>query len=396
MEKNLPINKKDLIEDLDNASIEIFKMYQNKHYLPYNRRISNMAWRIQNRKAMASKRKNPNVEDFDYVAHIRSISQQDDFDPLDLGAHPQPQPQPQQPQPQRQFSQSSPTQTPNVPYKTSPPESLKSNKNFLSSYINSLESSLKNDYKLGDIDNFNVSNSNFQSITPPKSIGSKKSPGEEINFSSNKKFLQCSNCQTKTTPLWRKSNNGDLLCNACGLFYKLYGVLRPLNSNGPTVPNPVKKPSVVQQPQPNQLAHPQHSNLYNTLHGRSPNQHSFTGLNNTSITPNFKKDGQVSDTFPNFHDSEMLSQSLPSFRNDSVILNTNTNLFNDLSSNPDMETDKDDELDRLLNMNLFQTDNYMNQDSRKRKNEMINIGDEIITDNMHDKWNWLDFGPTAN
>ncbi|KAG0175621.1 hypothetical protein DFQ30_003371 [Apophysomyces sp. BC1015] len=39
---------------------------------------------------------------------------------------------------------------------------------------------------------------------------------------------QCSNCQTTTTPLWRKDSEGQTLCNACGLFLKLHGVVRPL------------------------------------------------------------------------------------------------------------------------------------------------------------------------
>ncbi|KAI9265932.1 hypothetical protein BY458DRAFT_513072 [Sporodiniella umbellata] len=40
---------------------------------------------------------------------------------------------------------------------------------------------------------------------------------------------QCSNCQTTTTPLWRRNPQGLPLCNACGLFYKLHGSTRPLS-----------------------------------------------------------------------------------------------------------------------------------------------------------------------
>ncbi|PBK75324.1 GATA-domain-containing protein, partial [Armillaria solidipes] len=39
----------------------------------------------------------------------------------------------------------------------------------------------------------------------------------------------CTNCQTTDTPLWRRSPEGQPLCNACGLFYKLHGVVRPLS-----------------------------------------------------------------------------------------------------------------------------------------------------------------------
>ncbi|CAG2192188.1 GATA-binding factor 2-like isoform X2 [Mytilus galloprovincialis] len=38
----------------------------------------------------------------------------------------------------------------------------------------------------------------------------------------------CANCGTSTTTLWRRNQNGDPVCNACGLYYKLHNVSRPL------------------------------------------------------------------------------------------------------------------------------------------------------------------------
>lgn len=38
----------------------------------------------------------------------------------------------------------------------------------------------------------------------------------------------CANCQTTTTTLWRRNANGDPVCNACGLYYKLHNINRPL------------------------------------------------------------------------------------------------------------------------------------------------------------------------
>ncbi|XP_061770186.1 transcription factor GATA-3 isoform X8 [Nerophis ophidion] len=32
----------------------------------------------------------------------------------------------------------------------------------------------------------------------------------------------CANCQTTTTTLWRRNANGDPVCNACGLYFKLH------------------------------------------------------------------------------------------------------------------------------------------------------------------------------
>ena len=34
----------------------------------------------------------------------------------------------------------------------------------------------------------------------------------------------CANCGTTTTTLWRRNQNGDPVCNACGLYYKLHNV----------------------------------------------------------------------------------------------------------------------------------------------------------------------------
>ncbi|MCJ1370459.1 hypothetical protein MMC20_001672 [Loxospora ochrophaea] len=39
----------------------------------------------------------------------------------------------------------------------------------------------------------------------------------------------CQNCQTSTTPLWRRDEIGSVLCNACGLFLKLHGRPRPIS-----------------------------------------------------------------------------------------------------------------------------------------------------------------------
>ncbi len=52
------------------------------------------------------------------------------------------------------------------------------------------------------------------------------------NSSSNSNsanVTECSNCHTRTTPLWRRDAQGHPLCNACGLFQKLHGTTRPLS-----------------------------------------------------------------------------------------------------------------------------------------------------------------------
>lgn len=56
---------------------------------------------------------------------------------------------------------------------------------------------------------------------PKKKQDSESTPGDEN--------ISCTNCHTKTTPLWRRNPEGQPLCNACGLFLKLHGVVRPLS-----------------------------------------------------------------------------------------------------------------------------------------------------------------------
>jgi GATA-binding protein len=76
--------------------------------------------------------------------------------------------------------------------------------------------------------------SGFSSAVPsrPSSPGGSKH-GSTTNLAGaqgeNGVPTTCTNCFTQTTPLWRRNPEGHPLCNACGLFLKLHGVVRPLS-----------------------------------------------------------------------------------------------------------------------------------------------------------------------
>ncbi|KAK5627065.1 hypothetical protein RRF57_002780 [Xylaria bambusicola] len=79
--------------------------------------------------------------------------------------------------------------------------------------------------------------SGYSSVAPSRPaspLGSKHGSTTNLQSSSGNQGdgntpTTCTNCFTQTTPLWRRNPEGQPLCNACGLFLKLHGVVRPLS-----------------------------------------------------------------------------------------------------------------------------------------------------------------------
>lgn len=78
--------------------------------------------------------------------------------------------------------------------------------------------------------------SGYSSVAPSRPaspLGSKHGSTTNLQTTSGNQDgntpTTCTNCFTQTTPLWRRNPEGQPLCNACGLFLKLHGVVRPLS-----------------------------------------------------------------------------------------------------------------------------------------------------------------------
>lgn len=64
--------------------------------------------------------------------------------------------------------------------------------------------------------------------SPESDAGSEKPQDSGASTSGSVGALSCFNCHTTTTPLWRRDEEGNNICNACGLYYKLHGTHRPI------------------------------------------------------------------------------------------------------------------------------------------------------------------------
>ncbi|PIK37952.1 Gata4/5/6 [Apostichopus japonicus] len=79
---------------------------------------------------------------------------------------------------------------------------------------------------------------------------------------SRREGITCANCHTSTTTLWRRNKEGEPVCNACGLYYKLHSVNRPLAMKKDGIQTRKRKPKkqTQQQQTPTSQSANEHSN----------------------------------------------------------------------------------------------------------------------------------------
>lgn len=75
---------------------------------------------------------------------------------------------------------------------------------------------------------------------PPIKANNKKYSNAPTN--NRRTGVECANCHTTNTTLWRRNNSGEPVCNACGLYFKLHNVPRPLTMKKDGIQTRKRKP----------------------------------------------------------------------------------------------------------------------------------------------------------
>ncbi|CAH8676527.1 unnamed protein product [Schistosoma rodhaini] len=73
---------------------------------------------------------------------------------------------------------------------------------------------------------------------------SKSSNPLNIPNSTRRSGQFCTNCNTSATTLWRRNTEGEPVCNACGLYYKLHKINRPISMKKEGIQTRKRKPKM--------------------------------------------------------------------------------------------------------------------------------------------------------
>ncbi|GBP77090.1 Transcription factor BCFI [Eumeta japonica] len=95
--------------------------------------------------------------------------------------------------------------------------------------------------------------------------------------------MSCSNCHTTTTSLWRRNAHGETVCNACGLYYKLHSINRPLTMKKDAIQTRKRKPKNSMKTERNSSAKTQAAQATHAQHGLATPLKIESLLNETGV-----------------------------------------------------------------------------------------------------------------
>ena len=191
---------------------------------------------------------------------------------------------------------------------------------------------------------------------------SNPTPNSNSNNSNNNNSNQpiCENCFTTTTPLWRKTSDNRLLCNACGLFFKLHGVIRP-----PTVNQQFKG---------------------NNNSNSNSNGNSASTSNVNIVNPN---EDNKPHNLVNMRSSSSINMASPVNNQNSQIISSNNALLTANSHShdiADLSSSTSSSFNKKRGYNTMMREENMVELGEPMLNSDTHMGETLATD-----WDWLKF-----
>ncbi|GIY84544.1 transcription factor GATA-4 [Caerostris extrusa] len=143
------------------------------------------------------------------------------------------------------------------------------------------------------------------SVRPPRRLTTSRRVG-----------MTCSNCSTTDTTLWRRNIQGEPVCNACGLYYKLHNVNRPISMRKDSIQTRKRKPKSSGSAAKGKSSNVSSSNVRNGSSSKSPVIPSAS----TNYLPQLGMENEMAEAqhhrlvhSPMLPSSTTLSQQLPQF-----------------------------------------------------------------------------------